>query len=73
MHVVSAVFPEPVLLMEVMPVMLSRRAFPPPATLRRLEPGFRDAPDPTTGLALLFVQVLDADKNLLSQFPASGN
>ena len=45
------------LLMEVMPTILARRHFPPPATAETLEPGFRDSPDPAAGMALVFTRV----------------
>jgi hypothetical protein len=54
-HVISEAFGDPMLLMEVMPTLLARRAFAPPATRARLEPGFRDSPDPAA-LALVFIR-----------------
>lgn len=45
-----------VLLMEVMPSTLARRAFPPPKTTLKLEPGYRDSPDPNHHLALLYLK-----------------
>jgi len=44
------------LLMEVMPSVLARRAFPPPRTAAQLEPGYRDSPDPAENLAILFLK-----------------
>ena len=55
-HVLSEAFADPLLLMEVMPALLARRAFPPPATAAVLEPGYRDSPDPSA-LALVFIRV----------------
>ena len=55
-HVLSEAHPEPMLLMEVMPSLLTRREFPPPPTAAALEPGYRDSPHPSA-LALVFVRV----------------
>lgn len=56
-HVVHPSLDEPMLLMEVMPMMLGRRSFPPPATALSFEPGYRDSPDPRKPMALLFMKV----------------
>ena len=56
-HRLSQDFPEPALLMEVMPSVLARRSFPPPASLACLEPGFRESPDPFFPMALVFLKV----------------
>lgn len=56
-HRLSHDFPEPALLMEVMPSVLARRSFPPPASLACLEPGFRESPDPFFPMALVFLKV----------------
>lgn len=48
---------EPMLLMEVMPMILGRRSFPPPATILSHEPGYRDSPDPRKTMALVFMKV----------------
>lgn len=57
MHVVSDDFPKPMLLMEVMPTLLTGRNFKPLGSQRRIEPGFRDAPDPMKPMAIVFVKV----------------
>lgn len=57
MHVVSDDFPNPMLLMEVMPNLLARRVFSRIMTKRLVEPGFRDAPDPKEPMAIVFVKV----------------
>ena len=56
-HQLSHDFPEPLLLMEVMPSVLARRSFLPPISLARLEPGFRESPDPFFPMALMFLKV----------------
>ncbi len=56
-HRLTHQFPEPALLMEVMPSVLARRSFPPPTTLACLEPGFRESPDPCFPMALVFLKV----------------
>ncbi len=39
---------------QVMPNLLSRRRFQPPATLRMVLPGFRDAPEAGDPMAIVF-------------------
>lgn len=56
-HVVSDDFPQPMMLMEVMPNLLSGRSFGAPTTRRMLQPGFRDAPKPDAPMAIVFVKV----------------
>ena len=56
-HVVHPDMVEPMLLMEVMPMILGRRSFPPPATILSHEPGYRDSPDPRKTMALVFMRV----------------
>lgn len=56
-HVVSDDFSQPMMLMEVMPNLLSGRAFAAPTTRRMLQPGFRDAPKPDAPMAIVFVKV----------------
>lgn len=56
-HVVSDDFPHPMLLMEVMPNLLSKRVFQSVMTKQMLEPGYRDAPDPKDPMAIVFVKV----------------
>jgi hypothetical protein len=43
--------------MEVMPNLLARRSFKPPATLRMVQPGYRDAPDINKCMAIVFCKV----------------
>ena len=45
------------LLMEVMPSVLAKRSFPAPQTLRQLEPGYRDAPEPGDNCVIVFSRV----------------
>lgn len=47
----------PLLLMEVMPQILSRRTFPPPLTLGMVEPGYRDAPGADEPVAFVYVKI----------------
>lgn len=56
-HEVSADFPHPMLLMEVMPTLLSRRTFKHLDTRKQVEPGFRDAPNPNQPMAIVFAKV----------------
>lgn len=56
-HVVSHMLAGPMLLMEVMPAVLGRRSFGPPATEEMIEPGYRDSPDPKHNMALVFTKV----------------
>ena len=49
-------FTQPILLMEAMPSLLAKRDFDPPLTLRMVEPGFRDSPDPEHNMAIAFVK-----------------
>jgi hypothetical protein len=45
-HKVSPGLPEPMLLMQVMPGVLTRRVFPICMTMKQLEPGYLSSPDP---------------------------
>lgn len=56
-HEVSDDFPEPMMLMEVMPNLLAQRGFGAPTTRKKLQPGFRDAPRPDAPMAIVFVKV----------------
>ncbi|KAK9829405.1 hypothetical protein WJX72_005653 [[Myrmecia] bisecta] len=56
-HLVDKQFTQPLLLMEVMPSILSRRSFPPPRTMKMLEPGYRDSPDPAQDMTIVFIKV----------------
>jgi hypothetical protein len=56
-HTVSDDYPTPMLLMEVMPSFLNRRAFSRVMTKRMLEPGYRDAPDPKDPMTIMFIKV----------------
>eukprot|EP00878_Enallax_costatus_P030966 GHUV01033787.1.p1 GENE.GHUV01033787.1~~GHUV01033787.1.p1 ORF type:complete len:540 (+),score=161.45 GHUV01033787.1:449-2068(+) len=56
-HIVSDDFPQPMLLMEVMPNLLSKRVFQSVLTKQMIEPGYRDAPDPKDPMAIVFVKV----------------
>lgn len=47
----------PLLLMEVMPQVLSRRTFEPPRTIGMVEPGYRDAPAADESVAFVYVKV----------------
>ena len=55
-HVIDEDFTQPILLMEAMPSLLAKRDFDPPLTLRMVEPGFRDSPDPEHNMAIAFVK-----------------
>lgn len=57
MHVLSCDFHKPMHLMEVMPNLLSRRNFAHIQTKRLVEPGYRDAPDPSKPMAMVFMKV----------------
>lgn len=46
-HKVSPGMPEPMLLMQVMPGVLSRRVFPANKTMKQLEAGYLSSPDPS--------------------------
>lgn len=46
-HRVSAGMPQPMLLMQVMPGILSRRVFSPCSTLKQIEAGYLSSPDPS--------------------------
>ncbi|KIY94838.1 hypothetical protein MNEG_13124 [Monoraphidium neglectum] len=56
-HVISDEYPNPCLLMEVMPNTLSRRVFKKPITCKMLELGYRDAPDLGAPMAIVFCKV----------------
>jgi hypothetical protein len=47
----------PWLLMEVMPNLLARRNFSTPASRMRIQPGYRDAPDKSAPMAIVFAKV----------------
>lgn len=55
-HSTSEAFPEAMLLMEVLPSLLAARDFPRLTTLRMLQPGYRDSPDPSA-VAIVFLMV----------------
>ena len=44
-------------LMEVLPLLLARRVFRPLASMRQVEPGYREAPDPSAPMAIVFCKV----------------
>ena len=48
---------EPMLLMEIMPAILAKRTFPAPQSLRRVELGYRDAPEPGRNCVIVFSKV----------------
>jgi hypothetical protein len=56
-HELSDDFPHPMLVMEVMPTLLSRRTFRSLATRKQIEPGFREAPNPNEPMAIVFAKV----------------
>ena len=56
-HLIEATSAEPMLLMEVMPSILAKRSFPAPATHEQIEPGYRDAPDPSHNCVIVFSRV----------------
>ena len=56
-HVICADWPKSMMLFEVMPSVLSKRTFPPLATERMLVPGYRDSPDPSQDMAIVYVKV----------------
>lgn len=56
-HKFHNVRPDPALIMEVMPAILARRAFPRLQSDGVLDPGFRESPDPTFNMAILFIKV----------------
>lgn len=43
--------------MEVLPHILERRTFPSPMTYRRVELGYRDSPDPSHDMVIVFMRV----------------
>lgn len=47
---------EEMLLMEIAPFALASRDFPPPKSLNCYAPGYRQAPDPKAGVAIVFCQ-----------------
>lgn len=53
--------------MEIMPSLLAKRHFDPLNTLHQLEPGYRDSPEPTEDMAIVFVKVC-LTPNLLLRF-----
>ena len=55
-HVVCAEIPKPLSLMEVMPTLLAKRHFPPLDTARQLVPGYRDSPDPSNEMAIVYIK-----------------
>lgn len=57
LHILSDDFPKSMHLMEVMPNLLSRRNFAHIQTKRQLDPGYRDAPDPSKPMAIVFMKV----------------
>lgn len=71
-HIVSADFPQPMLLMEVMPNLLSKRVFQSLLTKQLVEPGYRDAPDPKNPMAIVFVKVCAAWLQSLTGAVVSG-
>ncbi|KAF6259953.1 hypothetical protein COO60DRAFT_1700595 [Scenedesmus sp. NREL 46B-D3] len=56
-HVVSTDYPVPMLLMEVMPNLLSKRTFQPVMTKKLVEPGYREAPDSRDPMTIVFAKV----------------
>lgn len=56
-HVVHSDFPEPIALTEIQPLLLARRNFPPLRSLQMVSPGYREAPDPSSKMAIVFVKV----------------
>lgn len=56
-HAIDEAFAQPVLLMELMPSILAKRSFGPLRTIATLEPGYRDSPDPSKDLAIVFIKV----------------
>ncbi|KAK9786282.1 hypothetical protein WJX73_000303 [Symbiochloris irregularis] len=56
-HQFHNVRPDPSLIMEVMPAILARRTFPRLQSDGVLDPGFRESPDPTFNMAILFIKV----------------
>lgn len=63
-HIVDPALGGAMLLMEVMPSVLARRSFPPPATHEAIEPGYRDSPDPSENMALVFTKALPCSPNV---------
>ena len=66
-HSIDADFEQAVLLMEIMPSLLAKRPFDPLNTLHQLEPGYRDSPEDTEDMAIVFVKVC-LTPNLLLRF-----
>lgn len=56
-HVLAADFSRPMHLMEVMPSLLTKRNFAHIHTKRQVEPGYRDAPDTSKPMAMVFMKV----------------
>lgn len=66
-HVVDADFPDPISLTEIQPLLLARRNFPPLRSLQTMLPGYRDAPDPASKMAIVFVKVSKPAEVLAAQ------
>ena len=56
-HVICPTILKPVAVMEVMPTLLAKRAFPPLDTAQQLVPGYRDSPEPGSEMAIAYIKV----------------
>lgn len=56
-HQLCPEWPEPQHLYEVMPTVLAERKFGKPRTMRRVEMGYREAPEAGTPMVVVFVKV----------------
>jgi hypothetical protein len=56
-HQLCDTWDEPQHLYEVMPTMLAERKFGKPRTMRRVEMGYREAPEAGTPMVVVFVKV----------------
>lgn len=57
-HILNDRILRPQLLTEIMPLLLSKRQFPPPHTKEMSDPGYRDTPDAGTDMALVFARII---------------
>lgn len=67
-HAFAGCKPDPALVMEVMPAMLARRSFPCLRSDGMLDPGFRESPDPSHDMAIVFVKVRSSAGRLAVAF-----
>ncbi len=56
-HIISDEYPDQYTLTEIQPLILARRNFPPLLSKRMVSPGYREAPDPSYRMAIVFIKV----------------